>query len=627
MELSTILLFFVYAWGFGFILSWFDKSKNIYEKNIMRLGYGLAFMGFLFALFSLLKIPIDWRIFLVLAVLGPLVHVLRTGKYKDIRSGLKARMPSLNILLLLVIFGVSLNMYLSGAFSYPYLEDDDPWSHASGAKYISIEKTAYESVEDNFFLYIDARPPNYDGIMGLLLQTSEKISDVLKTFNSMFICLGLLFFYFFAKQVMGSANKALFATAVLAMLPAYFTHFIWSHTLVIALFFPALYAFNRIEKDRLWIIPAAFSIAGILLTQETQSIKFAVLIAGYFVIKTIVRKKIDWYQLAAPVAGFLLSLVWWLPMLVRYGSVRYMYKWGMQGYPLDYVSPEKYVHPSITEYWGMLGTATRQHGVYTLSDFFTITEKASMMNVSIAIGFVAMSLAVLGIIYLALKLRKTEKKREYCLFALFFFAFTYLGANGGMHWWSPFALFSFRFWLILAAAVALLAAEGAEMLKQFLKGNRMLQTGLVILLLLMVFYTSGDAKWEVNTGQWGPGGGWVNAEELQGYLALTQLPPDTKVFPFTSQRQGRAGERIIGLDKFFCRWCEEENDYSDWYDRDVENVYDFLKRNRYEYALFDSHIIEQEGVNESNELLQRYIDSGNFQAVFSNEGSVLLKVE
>ena len=61
-----------------------------------------------------------------------------------------------------------------GAFRYPYLENEDPWGHSVGVKYVAIEKTAYDpdlerkGVDiDPVNSYMDPYPPAYDILMML----------------------------------------------------------------------------------------------------------------------------------------------------------------------------------------------------------------------------------------------------------------------------------------------------------------------------------------------------------------------------------------------------------------------------------------------------------------------------
>ena len=195
MSLITIVLFFVYCYGLGFTVSSFVKnSENFLERNLMRLGFGLSLLPFLALVLNMIKIPADWRIILALSLVYPLYYLLRN--YKKFNFSFKLTKTNLSIFIMLIIFFVNFYIYGSGAFNYPYLEDDDSWSHAMGVKYISIEKTAFVGA-DTPFHYIDPYPPAYDLLLGILHQTNDSVYFTLKFFNALIISLSTIFFYFF----------------------------------------------------------------------------------------------------------------------------------------------------------------------------------------------------------------------------------------------------------------------------------------------------------------------------------------------------------------------------------------------------------------------------------------------
>ena len=97
-------------------------------------------------------------------------------------------------------------MYHKGAFNYPYLEDDDSWSHAMGVEYVSIEKTVFEKTSVGFH-YIDPYPPAYEMLFGIIHQTNDSIYWTLKFFNALIISLSIIFFYFFAKVLSKSPKN------------------------------------------------------------------------------------------------------------------------------------------------------------------------------------------------------------------------------------------------------------------------------------------------------------------------------------------------------------------------------------------------------------------------------------
>ena len=226
LDLITIILFFVYTYGLGFSLTYFLKNaENFWERNLMRIGIGLGSMVVLGILLNFLHLPIDWKIFLVVSLILPFYDLFKRIKTKTIpKINIPLTKSNLFVLIVLLIFIGTLFMYASGAFKYPYLEDDDPWNYAKGVKYIALEKTAFEPEgfdEKGIFHYIEPYPPGYSLIMGVLHQTSESISWTLKFFTSLIISLSIIFFYFFVKKFTDDKSKALFATFVLAAIPCF----------------------------------------------------------------------------------------------------------------------------------------------------------------------------------------------------------------------------------------------------------------------------------------------------------------------------------------------------------------------------------------------------------------------
>ena len=77
MSYLSIILFFVYTFGLGFTITSFVKnSNNFLERNLMRIGFGLAFLPFLGLILNLIRVPIDWKIMLALSLLYPVYYHL-----------------------------------------------------------------------------------------------------------------------------------------------------------------------------------------------------------------------------------------------------------------------------------------------------------------------------------------------------------------------------------------------------------------------------------------------------------------------------------------------------------------------------------------------------------------------
>src|SRR3989344_4856342 len=147
ISIATILLFFIYLWGLGFSLTYLIRSKapDFWERHIMNLGIGLGTFAILSIIINFFRIPLDWKIFLLLSLLVPLYAGFKLCKNNGFKFPTKIPKPSLTksnlfVFAVLVIFAVSFYIYASGAFAYPYLEDEDPWGHSQGLKYVALDK-------------------------------------------------------------------------------------------------------------------------------------------------------------------------------------------------------------------------------------------------------------------------------------------------------------------------------------------------------------------------------------------------------------------------------------------------------------------------------------------------------
>ncbi|MBI2647265.1 glycosyltransferase family 39 protein, partial [Candidatus Woesearchaeota archaeon] len=443
MVYFSIALFFVYAFCLGFTVTSFVKnSENFLERNLMRIGVGLSMLPFIGLVLNLFHIPLDWSLVLVVSLAYPIYYIL---KYRLKKSfNFKITKHDISILVMLLIFFANLYIYTSGAFSYPYLEDDDSWSHALSVKYVSIEKTV--NTEGRLFHYISPYPPTYDMLLGILHQTNDSVYFTLKFFNALIIALSTIFFYFFVKEFTQNKNKALFATFALMSVPAFMSHFIWALALSVPLYFVCFYALERIKYDNKWWIVAGLSMVTTFTSSPTHSTYFGLFLALYLITKMILERNIMFYHSIAGFLGVVLSfLLWWLPMIIKYGI-----KGTLQGVGLNIgVLSEEGAAAAFR------GTGDR---IYTFSDFF-IAQKQNMINNPIGIGIFLSILAIIGILFAFFKLKDIFKKDNHWLVvALIWFVFTLYAVNGARF---TIKLSPFRAWMLLAIPVCILAAEGA----------------------------------------------------------------------------------------------------------------------------------------------------------------------
>ncbi|MBU0628863.1 MAG: hypothetical protein KKC75_06755 [Nanoarchaeota archaeon] len=621
MSIITILLFLVYTYGLGFSVTFFIKnSDNFFEKHLMRLGIGLGVFPILGIIFDLIHIPIDWKMFLIVSLAIP--------AYSFFTKVVKGNIPQINfkitksdlyVLVVLLVFLFSLYTYASGAFKYPYLEDDDPWAHAVGIKYVSVEKNLRP--EPGFFMYLNPYPPAYDMIMGVLHQTSPSIMWTMKFFNALIISLSILFFYFFVKEFTSSKGKALFSTFVLAMIPCYMSHFIWAISLIVPLFFVAMYCLERIKYDKKWFFAGVLVIGGISLTQPTHAIKLGVMLILYFGVKSLIEMKFNKEILFSILGGYLVSLVWWagrwrsiLGKMTGESSIG-----SIGGSSFNLFSFIKKALPPNS------GTATR---VYTFNDFF-VAKTQNMINNPIGVGIVLCILVAFSLVYVLIKYKSLfNKENSWLWVSLAWFIFTFLGVNS-MTFNLPIGLYAFRIWMLLAIPISILAAEGTWFLLGYADKKGMGKSLLLFVIILGIIFTSGYQKYAVNTANWPPGVGWTSMDEIQGYTWLKTLPADTKVFTFVSE------EPIIGFDKYTCLWCNDEISFKkDAINKSIGEIHNWLKSKKYEYLVMSgrtySQLEETFGKNETANLVNKKLDeishSNLFTVAYQNQGMILFKV-
>ena len=643
MEVSfvTIILFFIYLWGLGFTGTYkLKKPENFFERNLMYLGIGLGIFSFLSIVLNFLHIPLDWKVFLLLSTAFPIYLLIK----KFIKDKQSLKLPKFEItkttlyffaVLAIVLF--SLFMYTKGAFSYPYLEDEDPWGHAVGAKYVAIEKTAYdpelENLKDSFdpiLSYIDPYPPAYDVLMGVLHQTSPDLNWTLKFFNALIISLGFAFFYLFAQEFLGSQSKALLATLILASIPSYLSHFIWATALAITLFFPTMYAFGMIRNDKRWAIIAGILIASIFVSQNlSEPIKLLTMIIIYIIVKSITTKKFLKWESLAIVGGLLLSCLWWVSIILRRGLGEFIayYIGPKVGETSAAVSsgssslisklfsiPSSLFHPG--------GTASR---AYTFSDFF-IAQSQNQINTPIGVGIFLSILILVGVIYSIIKYRSSivEEKNTWLAITLFWLIFAFWAVNG-MTFPVSVARGAFRSWPLLAIAGSLIAVEGIYFFRRLTK-SKLLKAAIVVVLIMGIILTTGKAKYDLNAAMWPTSGTFSGSpNEAFEYGAWYQsLEPNAKVFLYSPR------DKInIGFGAYSCPWCQDLVDIrNELLDKNAEELHTFLKNNQYEFLLLNGrmdyyYLSSQFGENKTKELLPKRYDeiqtSGLFTPVYMKE--------
>ena len=617
MELFSIVFFLVVLYGFGSSVSFIAKeSDDFLERNLMRLGIGLGVMLLFGFLLNVLKIPLDWRIFLGLGIL-----ILIAKSYFDYRKN-KTIIPKFNLnfysILMLILFAITLYMYVHGAFAYPYLEDDDSWSHAMSVKYVSVEKTVFTGKEV-LFHYIDPYPPAYDMLLGIVHQTNDSVYWTLKFFNALIISLSIIFFYYFVKVFSNSSKKAFFSTLALFAIPAYLSHFIWAIALTMPLFFVAFYCTEKIRDDRNWWIITALVIMPTVTSSPTHSAYFGLFFVVYFAARLIAERRFLIYEFLAGLSGVVLAFVlWWAPTIIEHGFYKV----------IQTINPR-----ASAGILNVIGTGDR---VYSVPDFLCGPSSdcyngVNMINNPIGIGIVVSILALIGFIYLIFNFGEAFRQKNYYVFvSILWFVLALYAVNSAK---MPVKISPFRAWMLFAVAAAITAGEAINILNNVVKSltKNIIKNGKVVLLasfvfisiiIILVFLTSFIPKYKVNTAGWPPGAFWTSNEEIQGYVWFKgNCPSGAKVFTFSNRRVG------IGMDKFICSWCQDVKEFQKTsINMTATEVYSKLKNDKYQYAVIDGQAAKKFGQNKTNNLISPLVTQFNLQPVFQNNGIIILKI-
>ena len=584
MSVLTIILFFLYFYGFGYTVINLSKVKESkgFEKHAIRLGFGIPAFITVGVLLNLVNIPLYWFIFLI-----PFLYTLydTRNKFKIPKISKKYIKKLLNkktliFILLIFLFAGNLYMYTTGSFAYEYLEDDDPWTHAREMKYISIEKTL-DVDYTRPVNYLDPYPPAYSLIMGILHQTSEEAQWTLKFFNSLLISLSIIFFFFLVQALTKNDAIALSSTFILSMLPSYLSHFIWSHSLIPFLFFLLIFSYTTINKRNWWIL-TTITTSGIFLTHSRQVIKLAILAAIFFGFKWLYTKKVPKKIFKATVVGFIISLSWWAFKFTDF--IRMITESGRNARIISETLPEttgmftKLIKKIPLMFSPTGGSATR---AYTFHDFFTATS-SNHINSPVGWGMVITVLLAVGLFILLLKF-KSWKKQRWIPIVLLWFIITFLLVNSAT-FNLPIGLAAFRTWMLLAIPVSIITGYAIYWIISLKYPLVEIKYLLFIAIVVGIILTSGIPKFLTNTSpSWSAGGKWGSFDELSGYLWMKEnLPLNTKILSYSSQTKV-----MIGINMFACVWCEEFRDFKiDILEKDMNVVHTWVVENRYQYIVF-----------------------------------------
>jgi len=620
----TIIIFFTIIIGLGFsgIHLFKIKIDNNLEKYLIYISIGLGIFPMLTVSLNLLNIPLHWTTYILLAIIFPcIVFIKKIRKKKDKRELKKKlfRLTKTNayVIAVTILSIILFSVYLKGAFSYDYLEDDDPWDHAVESKYIAIEKSYSRTIDPEHFkrTYIEPYPPSYDSLMGVLHQTNDSIYWTLKFFNALLIALGIPLFYIFAIKFMQNKTKALASAFIITILPSFMSHFIWAQTLAVILFFPAFYALLKIEEDKNWLWISIIIIGSILVSQPSSAAIFGIMLGLFWVCRIIIEsfqkgKVCIWednkYFIIAGVGALFISMIYWIPTLIKFGL--------------------NITFQGIGLFTGLFSTQAKTIDVdtsggliYSIKDFF-FAPLVSKMDQPIGWGPLIFIIVIFTVFMFLINYKKL-KTNNYALITLIWFIFCLLGTEGNM---LPIKLFPHRFWVFLAIPVALLCAEGLSIIYNSLKSRKQILYPIMVIIFIGLITTSAYPKYIVETSQWPPGQGWSSYEELSGYQWMAQnLPKNTPVFNICYDE-----EKVIGFDMYAPPLDIEIDTFRRGFEnRSTEEIYTTLnkiiEKKKFEYMIIDITCSRSMG-NKTNELLMKISNSGEFNIIHQIPNNFIL---
>jgi hypothetical protein len=633
-EWNAVLLFAVVTLGLGYgVLSGCKSptNQNLFFRGLETAGVGLSAFSFLGVVLHLLRVPLNWLVYLALACLGPAL-ALSSWLWRR-RPPVPARLRRNRVelgyaCLLCVVLLAFLKVYYSGAQAYPYLEDEDPWMHAEGVLYVATEHT-YKA--DSLFrpvghyaFYLEPYPPTFDVLLGILRQVGDSVSFTLKFFNVVMVTLAIAFSFLFASQYLKSLHKGFFVALVLAALPSFMSHFIWSQSLALAVFPVAMYAALRALEDWRWGPPAIVSVASLMVTQPVVSLMAGtvlILLVGCVFLREralapdtrVGSFPMTARGLAVGAGGLLLSLLYWGAQLAKWGLS------GMLGVKGD----------EFTTKWQDAYTLRQ----YTLSQ--TIFPQPDMIDQPTGWGpvvTVALCVALWSYALRQLKRHEPAKRSFTDLHLLLWFAplfYLVFAPSFGLPAWG-----SSRAWGYLAIPVALLATEGVFLVASWSSARSpRLGRPVVVAAALGILATSAPAKLELETSVWAPGQHWLYAPSqsgttpvgLGGLVKMRELlPRNTRVYAFC----GDGDSHTIGFDMASSPWVPSEAAFRERKgEPTLEEALRFLDEHRYAHFTIDASCARDWGSEGAERFLAALGGERRVKALYTDEGFVLAELK
>jgi len=636
--ISSIVLFFIITFSLGSALTFAGWNKEkLFEKIVITQGAGLLLIPIVGMAFNLLGVPLDYRNFLIAAAVVAaaafvsFVRRRRAGHERATPLSAIKELFCLSNVLVLGIFAATLFMYLKGSFAYAWFEDGDPWRYAAAIKYIAVEKTY-----DAPFRFIEVGQPYpqaYQMILAIVSQINHSLNWSVKFFNSLIISLSLLYFYCLVRKITDNQRAGLLATAALASMPAWLSHFIFAINLS-CVFLPLLiYMLIKIDENKRWSAAGAAAFAAVWLTHFSSAVAISLLFITYLLTKAFCENNLNRRLIIVGAAGFAASLFFWVPSLARFSEkapgglyliMPYVQKiisektwaigtlalilavaallvtekrWCGALVCLAHKTKTRNLKPKLFalalvalmalllcphKFMGLRGSGSI---AYEPNHFFLFERKANFIQNPYGIGPLAMvvSLCALGYCLFHIKNLFSPGNKFRAIIVTFWF-FSFLAVNGA-HF--SLNIMPFRMWAYFAFAVGLsIGLFYLDFIDKKLAAHILRLP--VSLILIMCFIPTWHAfKFSLNSTMWRES--YINVIQAQEFLSWTKnnLPADSKVYTY-----GVSQVIPIVYDMVSYVWDREVDEYQfNDTGASLEHNYQFLKSKGYDYVLIDESLI------------------------------------
>jgi hypothetical protein len=513
-------------------------------------------------------------------------------------------------LCLFIVFSV-------GGFSSPLLEDGDPNGHAVAASYIAHYHTYVKPADMFVARYMEPYPIGYQLWMGLLSQDTMDIVSTLKTYNYIFISIGILAFFFFVKALTDSEWIAAIGSFILAILPSFSTRFVFAQAFATTQVIVILYLVARSlqRKDNLYIY-AGILLGSLFLTHPTTSAIMGGFLVLWVLFDSIINKEINVkFIVFVIVVGCLIGGVWWLHEFDKYGVMNLREQLNLNVLGKNIVG---FSDPTMR--------------YYSVIDFVVSPIQNSIDNMT-GVGLFAFGLGLLGLVICF------KEREQYQILLVIWLAFCIYGIYSN---YFPVSLVPSRFWSYMSIPFAAIAAIG--MSKIIYHKNELGVIGFVAIVGL--FLTSAYPKIVVNTAEWESARFFTKGDIDMVSSVMTNITKGSKAMdacmyervwsmnlwddPLDKNailfKNKEANVSKFGWDSEGWLKLKSEND-SGIFANNLTYVHDYLKSKGYEYLLINSRCIKNGVTNFSYEnKINEYDSSPLFKVIFNEDLERVYKV-